>query len=191
MDTCKVCNAPFKRHYRQKGQRKIYCSKECNYADSFETRVCPTCNKSFQENIFSKRKGFCSKKCIPRIPCLLCGKIIFSRFSFYKKDRSFCSRKCASAFNRTLQSKKEWQTLGFTFTIIRHGALLCEQCKIADLAVLEVHHKKGRGAGNTMDNLITLCANCHARTHSAHSAKRDRSLKKAQWLAAILVTPEK
>lgn len=183
MDDCKVCGKPFKRHYRRGGERQIYCSRACRYVANYVEKVCPTCGKAFRTNRLSVRKDYCSLECIQRRSCELCGKTITGRNRMNSGLRRFCSRKCSAMFTRTLGSANGYRLLGFAYAIARSGRLACEECSTDDIAVLHVHHLRGRS--NQPSNLITLCANCHDRRHRTGSVSRQRDAERATTLAAM------
>lgn len=183
MDICPICTTAFKRHYSRKGQRQIYCSKACRYKSMAVTRICLTCEKPFTVNRFSTRQDYCSKPCIARYPCQLCGTIITGRKTFQSGPKRFCTRKCASIFNRSLTSKKAYVVTGFAQTIHRKGALLCERCNFHNPFALIVHHRDSDRSNNTPENLETLCANCHAIEHWKASTHREAVIKVAYAVA--------
>lgn len=185
MDNCKVCNAEFKRKYPRGKKRKIYCSKKCRYADSYVQKKCMTCGKMYIKNIVSTKSDlYCSLSCIQRHPCLLCGKIITGRVSF-QSTKKFCSKSCASFMNKTMKSKLSYMTNGFAQSLKIHGKVLCNRCKIEDIKVLVVHHIDRNRNNNKLENLETLCANCHHKIHWGNGDKRIKCLHLAHILAKI------
>jgi len=175
MDKCKLCDNTFKRKYRAKGLRKIYCSKKCKYADAYIEKTCITCNKVFIKNKLSfKSDIFCSLSCIQRHPCENCGKIITGRKTFQSLPKRFCGRACASFVNRTLKAKKTYVAKGFAQSIYWHGKIICNRCFIEDIEVLVVHHMDKNKENNAPENLETLCANCH---HKEHWGKGNNRIK--------------
>lgn len=186
MDTCKVCPAQFKRKYIRAKQRQIYCSKKCRYIDSpkFEC-VCKTCGVSFSVIFLNKNKEYCSISCAQRSPCQLCGKIITGRKTFQGGEKKFCSRKCSNFVNRTINSKKSYVSKGFSETIKKFGKIICERCNIDNINCLCVHHKDGDRGNNAIDNLETLCANCHHIEHWGEGSKRIKNVELAYMLAKL------
>ena len=183
MDTCKFCSNTFKRHYNKGKKRKIYCSKKCKYSDEKKTLICKTCKKEFTRAIFSKQGDFCSMACIQRSPCQLCSKIITGRKTFQGGEKRFCSRKCANFVHRTLNSKKSYMPLGFARSLRDHGKIKCNRCGIDDICVLVVHHIDFDHSNNNINNLETVCSNCH---HRIHWGEGDKRLKSAE-LASLIV----
>ena len=90
----------------------------------------------------------------------------------YRSNKKFCSRKCkqnssalknelrklrSSSFfkdNRYSSKKKEYRT---------HKKNYCENCGFVAIhkCQLDVDHIDGNHNNNNLDNLQTLCANCH------------------------------
>jgi hypothetical protein len=186
MDACAICGKLFRRHYRRGCIRQLYCSKSCTYKSRQEERACKTCGVRFTRNSFSKRKDYCSPACIERSPCLTCGKIIIGRYTFQCEDRRFCTRRCAAIMKSAL-AKKEYKVLGFAATIVRKGHLCCEKCDSSDVRCLVVHHLDKDRRNNQVNNLKTLCSNCHFAEHWPTSDKRQRDVKSAEFLASYLM----
>lgn len=183
MIECKVCGISFSLKYKRAGQKQIYCSKTCSYADHYVEKTCLTCGKNFTINTLNAHREYCSLSCIERSPCQLCGKIITGRATFQSGERRFCSRRCASIVNSSMNPKKKYTTLGFAATIKRIGKLACECCGEDDVHTLIVHHVDRNHANLTEDNLVTLCANCHFREHWKGSVTRQRTVQVAHYVA--------
>jgi 5-methylcytosine-specific restriction endonuclease McrA len=184
MDKCKVCDQEFKRKYPRGKKRKIYCSKKCKYSDSeVYKRICKTCGKEFKAIFLTKNKEYCSLACIQRHPCQLCGKIITGRVTFQSGEKKFCGRTCAAFVNRTLKSKISYMPNGFARSIKDHGKIICNRCGIDDIQFLIVHHIDRNRLNNKIENLETLCANCHHKIHWGDSEKRMRCVQLAQLIA--------
>ena len=51
---------------------------------------------------------------------------------------------------------------------LKHTAGECKLCKFNLPEALDVHHiiPKSRGGNNSIENLVTLCANCHRLVHA-------------------------
>lgn len=191
MDICPICSKQFIRHYVRKGQRQIYCSKNCRFKDGFITRECPTCHKRYTVHKFHlKRRPYCSLACFKRLPCLACGQIIMGRATFQSKNRQFCSRQCASTLNRTARGLDNYKVRGFANTIRLLGTIQCERCFEVRLAALEVHHKDHNRKNNTEDNLTTLCATCHAIEHRSKSASLIHCAEAAIRYARLTISPQ-
>lgn len=146
---------------------------------------CKTCGRYYTVAKTGRNSGYCSRECVARQPCELCGTPVTGRNSMNGRLRRFCSRRCAILANRTL-TQKGYRLLGFAYTIIRLGRLACEDCGEDDIWVLQVHHKAGKEGGNSEENLITLCANCHERRHREGAKKRIVDVQNAKTLAPII-----
>lgn len=187
MDKCKMCSSQFKRKYRKKGKPQIYCSRKCRYLDSYVQRQCVTCKKQFTKNILSKKSDhFCSLSCIQRYPCQLCGQIITGRIKFQSGEKKFCGRACASFFNQTLKSTLEYIPNGFAKSIKDHGKIICNNCGIEDIQVLVVHHLNRNRKDNSLENLETLCANCHHKIHWGKGIKRMKYVQLAHMIVKYI-----
>lgn len=187
MDKCKVCSNEFKRKYPRGGHKKIYCSKKCRYSDGYIERTCLTCLKKFKRHFLAKKVmiEYCSLACIQRYPCQLCGEIIMGRIYFQGGSKRFCTRKCSNFFHRTLHSKIAYVPKAFSQTIKKYGKIICERCRIEDISMLCVHHKDSNNKNNALDNLETLCANCHLKEHIKDSVNREKHVMLAYMLAKM------
>lgn len=190
MDICANCDTPFVRHYSKKGKRQIFCCRKCVWAAKHRVVLsCKACGKSFEVYHLKKNREYCSRECIERSPCVVCGNIILGRENMNGRPRRFCSRRCASIFNSLLKvGSKTYRLRCFAYTIIKLGTLACERCGIDDIWTLHAHHINGRNAGDGASNLITLCANCHEREHRQDSPTRKRDFERARTLAPLLAT---
>jgi hypothetical protein len=180
---CAVCAAPYHPRYVRAGVLSRYCSKRCAWKAREVQGVCKTCGRVFTSNLVRQYPDYCSLACIERSPCQLCGEIITGRAKFQGGERRFCSRRCANVVNRTLAGKKNYVVRGFASTIRRHGALVCETCGDHNPLHLDVHHQDGDHANNLDENLVTLCANCHAETHRDASVSRTWAIRIANYIA--------
>jgi hypothetical protein len=168
-----MCSVEFKRKYPKSGKRKIYCSKKCRYSDTPQyEKICKSCGKTFTAIHLKKNKEYCSVSCVKRYPCQLCGTVITGRITFQSGEKKFCSRKCSNFVNRTLNSKLQYMPNGFAKSIKDHGKIKCDHCGIDDIQVLIVHHIDQNRKNNSIENLQTLCANCHHRIHWGTGEKR-------------------
>lgn len=62
---------------------------------------------------------------------------------------------------------------GLRHEVLRHDGWRCQSCGAS--SNLEVHHKefRSRAGDDSEQNLITLCAVCHAAMHRSREAERD------------------
>ena len=108
-----------------------------------------------------------------KIQCAFCGKEIDRKPSEIKRSKTgnvYCNKSCSNSKNNTLfKSDKNHQNYKTGISSYRKKAFKtgdkCEECKIDELYVLEVHHIDGNRKNNKKDNLKILCANCHKRAH--------------------------
>lgn len=185
MDTCSICGGSFRRHYRRKGLRQVFCSKACSYRGTVVKTTCKTCGKEFERHP-NKASEYCSRECIVRSPCKLCGKIITGKQAMNGHLRIFCSRSCAAIFNKMITRTASYRSMGLVYTILRRGRLECEKCQFDNPLALQVHHKRGQNAGHDEENLITLCANCHEIEHRTGTVQIDIDIKRAHQIAPLI-----
>lgn len=189
MDTCLNCPNIFRRKYIAKGKRKVYCSRQCalNAIKKVKhKKTCKTCLCVFYAGYNRKRSEYCSRACIERHPCQLCGKIITGRVTFQSGQKRFCTRKCSNIFHRTLRSQTAYVARGFANSIKKHGKIKCQQCDLEEISCLCVHHIDENRENNSPENLQTLCYNCHARLHWEDSANRLQNIQVAHAIAPYL-----
>ncbi len=150
----------------------------------YPIRVCMECGVEFS-GMPSDMMGrkYCSKECrdIYRrkhtgvehpsyrqvdVKCVTCGKSIKVMPCKASKGLTYCSTKCG--FKARSEKARLRAVGGSSFAVKsarkRDGGK-CLLCKY-DL-VVHIHHIKPRAEGgrNALDNLITLCPNCHALVH--------------------------
>jgi hypothetical protein len=182
LDTCPICNTQFRRKYSRSKQRKIYCSRSCRYKASAIECTCKTCGKSFTAFIPRRNTEYCSRACIERSPCLVCGETITGRASFQSGIRRFCSRKCASIANNCIDAKSNYVVKGFVSTLERIGKIACERCGFSNIFALHVHHVDRDRENNESTNLETLCANCHNIEHWNSSKSKTDKVEVAHFI---------
>jgi endogenous inhibitor of DNA gyrase (YacG/DUF329 family) len=153
------------------------------------TKVCLTCGKKH------KRKGlkYCSQKCMGigrrnrlELKCGICGKNIIKPHIFEGTIR-FCSKDCANKFHSKRIEKENnpnWKggisnlPWGIEFNgklknkIRKRDGFKCRLCGKEKEALfdkkgcgLAVHHRDYDKNNNKENNLISLCNNCHGKTH--------------------------
>lgn len=174
ISNCKNCNKPFeKKNYSQK-----YCTVECRenyYKELYENLIevnCVTCGCKFKRKINSVLKH-CSDKCKnikknkeksenkKTIDAdSLKGLITFKVENMLNKARTTKPKSC---FGVTIS---EFVISGFTEKIKEEVRNRDDnECQICcdNECELEVHHilKRTLGGSNDLDNLVTLCVNCH------------------------------
>lgn len=152
METCNYCHTKFdcdnrKKNYNLKNGYKLFCSYDC-YSKSRDTRI--------------------------ECECCTCGKKILRRPTQIKKSKTgnvYCSASCAVTKNNTLFKSGENHpnyengSGSYRSRALKTKGSECDDCKINDLDVLEVHHIDENRSNNHLKNLIVLCANCHLKRH--------------------------
>lgn len=185
MDTCPTCKSTFPRKYIRKGQRKVFCSRQCRtyVSEIVETRTCKTCGKQFGLSRLGvkRNRDFCSRECVARNPCQICGKMITGRNIMNGRVRAYCSRLCGAIANRTITGRKQYVHLAYMACLCRHGILCCERCGIQDTEVLVAHHQDGKKNG-IHKNLEVLCANCHHKLHFGPSYLRSTHISRSMTI---------
>lgn len=104
--------------------------------------------------------------CRKENPCLVCGKLILSKF-----NKKTCSRSCANKhragikykMNRPRDKVKSQQSL--KIRLLENRGKSCERCDYNKHEILQVHHKNRNKNDNNIDNLELICPNCHFEEH--------------------------
>lgn len=190
---CGYCGQKFMRFPSLLGSSRsglLFCSNSCRATFLAEPNrrddlKCHYCEKRFSRSLSEIAKGskdhiYCSRRCYEQhrqeviasrhipvgrggkhpVNCEQCGKEFYIKPSILMSLRKhYCSRECKRLGSITVG----------TFVpkphIRRTRPMRCEKCGINDPATLEIHHKDRNRKNNNLDNLIVLCANCHARAH--------------------------
>lgn len=96
--------------------------------------------------------------------CKVCNGI----FKHYSSQAKYCSIECQAVVQKKYSADKpngkEWYMI--VEYINERDNYTCQDCKEQE-KTLYVHHKKYlcEGGTNNPENLITLCAKCHAKAH--------------------------
>ena len=126
----------------------------------------------------AKNNAFCSATCFgifcrKETPCLVCGKLMLSRF-----NKKTCSRSCANK-NRTGIIYKVNQPRdkvlivnGLKIRLAERRGEKCELCSYSKVEILQLHHKNRNRNDNRMQNLELLCPNCHYEEHHYNHFKK-------------------
>lgn len=110
------------------------------------------------------KRFFCSKSCAGEYSSGLnkdntvCENCNESFYSSPSMTRRFCSRACWKEFNRS-EGPSYYR---------KFKELKCSKCGFVpeDQCQLDIHHSDSNKTNNDINNLITLCANCHRLAHS-------------------------
>lgn len=148
---CGFCDEPFEKEskvfdfYRKQGQLEFFCSKECRYKG------------------IGARKGSVISKCAncqKDIPCTR------SRSRQSKFGNNFCSRSCAASLNNTRKvGVNNPNYINGVSTYRKQQGIICEECGEDRYYLLMVHHIDGDRSNPSINNLSTLCYNCHVLQH--------------------------
>ena len=132
---------------------------------------CINCFKDFHIKPSRAKRNplYCSMQCRKdkaKVKCLNCS-VQFTNARSNGVNRKYCSHSCyLKNYKIPLGELHHNWTTGITAyrRIAKHlkvsGCFLCKTLK-----TLEIHHKDGIRANNTIDNLICLCRKCHKLTH--------------------------
>lgn len=174
---CAYCKKSFGQRNTTPSKHRKYCSRHCGKLASGITKTCAACKKDLFAYRLLKNKIYCSSSCIPRTPCILCGKKIT------KVQRKCCSSECRQIIK---SMQRNHLARAFASAAHRKGSICCERCGYKQIAALTVHHKDRNRQNNTMENLEVVCANCHAIEHYAYSLERDRLIEKSKEILKFI-----
>jgi len=113
--------------------------------------------------------------------CSICDKSIYKSYKSKNKDgKMFCGKSCSAIYNNSLRDIKEekhpnWVGGNNSYQIIarRRYKEECAICGIKDKYCLNTHHIDSDRDNNIAENLIILCANCHAKVHRTKLISRE------------------
>lgn len=122
------------------------------------------------------------------LTCEWCGEW-YTRHAAQAESSRFCSQRCNGEWyseNRSGENSPHWkggssdEQYGTNWETYREKALQrdgrqCTRCGSSENESLHVHHKLplAEGGTNDLDNLLTLCQECH---HRVHAERRSGSL---------------
>ena len=146
----------------------VFCSKKCWYKyrknnNLFKGKnnskwkekiniICKSCKKEFKVSLCNKNKKFCSKECYTEG---LSNFYIGKNASNWQGGKSF--EEYSPLFNQQLKEKVR----------VRDN-FICQLCGIPELEFnkrLCIHHIDYDKQNNNINNLISLCMNCHLKTN--------------------------
>ena len=107
--------------------------------------------------------GFSQRK---EKPCVVCGKMIMSKF-----NKRTCDRSCANINRAGVKYKigsprdkvKSQQAL--KIRLLEKKGKKCEKCSYNKYEILQIHHKDRNKNNNELNNLELICPNCHYEEH--------------------------
>ena len=142
-----------------------------------EPHKCPSCERTFPAK-WDKYRGkyisFCSRKCVDdwqrrnrvKVVCPECGK---ERMCRQSKIRLFCSRRCYDIKRAKEYGQKLIKGIPFASSRQIRKAAMYSRCALCGYnkcqGILQLHHLDGDKKNNVLDNLPTLCPNCHMEIH--------------------------
>ena len=119
----------------------------------------------------NKEQVFCSMTCYgfsqrKEKPCVVCGKMIMSKF-----NKRTCDRSCANINRAGVKYKigsprdkvKSQQAL--KIRLLEKKGKKCEKCSYNKYEILQIHHKDRNKNNNELNNLELICPNCHYEEH--------------------------
>jgi len=90
-----------------------------------------------------------------------------------KTPKGFCGRGCFKKYYKENYSKPGnknifWKNGGLSFTkkiALKRDKYICQKCGFSDRDIMQVDHikEKYNGGSDKLENLQTLCPNCHAK----------------------------
>jgi hypothetical protein len=156
----------------------------CNRTRVFVDVECEVCGTIFKRQKRFLKAHTCSARCVKLakgeriiVQCAHCGKDIEKPQSRLDKSRSgllFCNRECKELGQQYLKEIQPHHygtaspETGYRTKAFKHYPHECQLCGYKEnKAALVVHHIDHDRSNDDIDNLIILCANCHAITHWA------------------------
>lgn len=149
---------------------------------------CIVCNKPIyrKPSQIKRNKGqvFCSMICYgihqrKEKPCVVCGKMIMSKF-----NKKTCSRSCANIHRAGIKYKigsprsKVKSQQAVKLRLIEQRGKKCERCSYDKYEILQVHHKNRDRNNNELDNLELICPNCHYEEHFLKNSWLKKEIEK-------------
>lgn len=97
--------------------------------------------------------------------CPNCGKEFAVYNSGRHKDQKTCSTGCYNSLYRKGKDSPNYVHGLSTYRnlAIKHYGHVCQLCGYSEIVV--VHHKDRDRSNNSLNNLMVLCPNCHAKEH--------------------------
>lgn len=146
---CHWCGKQFHRPPSELERSNVinaYCSRECY-------------ERARQERVAAKRRSGVDRSGAHEVKCAQCGTPIYLRPSQLRNTQhQFCSQECKRQFQITTGTHVPREYLKRQYT-------QCQICALESPDILVIHHKDGNRENNTLENLLVVCPNCHARIH--------------------------
>jgi len=160
----------------------LHCKQEFN-ADNREINR----GNAIYCGLSCQRKHYNSTKPLRKCKCLTCG----INYQSINTKSKYCSNKCKTKYYRILISKTNNKDIVYFFRYIL-PTLPCEACGWKESS-RDIHHIKllSKGGTHTLNNLITLCPNCHRLAHKNLLSKdKLRKLVKSRTISSSLINKE-
>jgi len=142
---------------------------------------CQFCGKSFQADIREINRGnakYCSLSCAAKAPkslqynqvCKHCGKEFISA----SKNAKYCSDSCKQKNYRARQRSLSKDGISIKSYYKMFENTPCEICSW-NKTTRDIHHIKEvvNGGTNELNNLISVCPNCHRMIHNNLISEND------------------
>jgi endogenous inhibitor of DNA gyrase (YacG/DUF329 family) len=143
--------------------------------------ICPICNKQYISRI-DKQLKFCSRKCYGYsnqkrvlLVCSYCRKEFYRTLSKLKNAKHeifFCCRQCKDIGQKTIKEIQPAhygtadKTKKYREKFIKQNRLICTRCGYKEFTCsVQIHHIDKDRNNDNIDNLVSLCANCHLALH--------------------------
>lgn len=144
-------------------------------------KECQFCGKSFEAEVKEVNRGnakYCSQSCASKVPkalkytqvCKHCGK----EFNTASKNAKYCSDSCKQKNYRAKQRSLAENGSSIKTYYKWFKDIPCEICKW-DITTRDIHHIKAvsEGGTNEIENLISVCPNCHRMIHNNFISEND------------------
>lgn len=153
------------------GRTRVFVDVECEVCNTIFTRQ----KRQLKAHTCSLRCGKLLKGERVIIQCAHCGKDVEKAKSRLENSRSgmhFCNRECKELVQQYMVEIQppHYGTAspetGYRDKALKHYPHECTMCGYKEnTAALVVHHIDENRSNDDIENLIILCANCHAITH--------------------------
>ena len=158
-------------------------------------KECQHCGKTFLADTRELNRGnakYCSLLCSSKAPkrlqynqvCKHCGKEFLSA----SKNAKYCSSSCKQKHYRFLQKTEKIDDHSIKYFYKTFKDIPCEICGW-DKTGRDLHHilEVSNGGTNEIDNLISVCPNCHRSIHTNVITKEeiDKIIKNRSYIVQL------
>lgn len=153
---CETCGIEFKRSPYKIQHKRVFCSKECYHLSKIKPKrqkVCQTCGRSFEP--WTDKQIYCSSTCFaaPRKATM--------------RGENNPSYIDGRAKNKKCYRGDDWEDI--RKAVYKRDGYRCQVCgKHCKRKEIQAHHihPYRETFDNSLENLITLCNSCHAKTEN-------------------------